>query len=64
MPTLKESEEGSSVMVRQVPLMHMLSPSLASLRIEEALEMISEVPLPPDSVSSNCWSEVTATLLQ
>lgn len=54
MPTLKESEEGNSVTVRHVPLIHMLSPSFASLRIEEASEMIREVPLPPDSVSSNC----------
>ena len=39
-----------SVMVRQVPLTLMLSPSEVSERIEAHLEMVREVPLPPEEV--------------
>ena len=52
-PTLKSSLL-NSVMVRQVPLMLMLSPRCASVRIEAQEEMVREVPLPPLEESS-CW---------
>ena len=50
------------VMVRQVPLMLMLSPRWASVRIEAQLEMVREVPLPPAVVVSRGWRAVTAGL--
>ena len=42
----------SSVMVRQVPLQQMLSPSLASDKIRGHEDMVSEVPPPPVDVES------------
>ena len=40
------------MMVRQVPFMEMLSPSLASKRIRGQEVMVREVPLPPEEVGS------------
>ena len=42
----------SSVIVRQVPLQEMLSPSLASDKIRGQEVMVSEVPFPPVDVES------------
>ena len=67
MPTTKAtcfSEAGSKdVMVRQVPLMLILSPSLASSRISAQSEMVREVPPPPAEVSSWGWRAETTELL-
>lgn len=50
----------NSVTVRHVPLTEMLSPSWTSVRIEEQLEMVREVPFPPVDEESRGRSAVTA----
>lgn len=60
-PTVKE-EASKEVMVRQVPLMLMLSPRCASVRMEAQSEMVREVPLPPAEEESRGWRAVTAGL--
>lgn len=60
MPTVKEVGV-KEVMVRQVPLMLMLSPRWASSRME-GQEMVRDVPPPPAEVSSWGWREVTAVV--
>lgn len=64
-PTLKDvGLEGGvrAVTVRQVPLMLMLSPRWASVRMEAQSPIVREVPLPPPGVSSRCERERTAGL--
>ena len=56
-PTLKDmGDEGGfrAVMVRQVPLILILSPRWASERISVQSPIVREVPPPPPSVSSRC----------
>ena len=70
MPTLNHDggdvvvleEGGSSVMVRQVPLTQMESPSWASERKvgSEEVEMVREVPEPPVAEGSRGRRDVTA----
>jgi len=65
-PTLNHNGGGpssggeSSVMVRQMPLMEMESPSAASLRIVGHCESVREVPPPPVAVESRADRFVTA----
>lgn len=59
---MKASDDGSSVTVRQVPLTQILSPRWAFLKIDEAPDIVNEVPLPPDSVSSSCWRDETSVV--
>ena len=64
-PTLNDvGEEGGSraVMVRQVPLILMLSPRWASVRMEAQEPIVREVPPPPPWVSSRWERERTAGL--
>lgn len=50
----------NSVMVRHVPLTEMESPRCASPRMSAQLEMVREVPPPPEEVLSRELSSVTA----
>jgi hypothetical protein len=59
-PTLKYSFV-NSVTVRHVPLTQMESPRCASSRMEEQLEIVRDVPLPPDEDESREVRAVTAT---
>lgn len=58
-PTLN-SVDVKDVIVRHVPLILMLSPRWASVRISSQSEMVREVPPPPDEVSSWDSRAVTA----
>lgn len=43
-----------------IPLTQILSPSCAFVRILDALEMVRDVPPPPEALASRGWRDVTA----